>query len=64
METRSWPPLGRSHCPRVGKLFGGKLIDRNVFYFQESGWKKKEKKLIDENLFNLNEMCSLQKKVE
>ena len=26
--------------------------------------KKKEKKLIDENLFNLNEMCSLQKKVE
>ena len=45
METRSWPPVGRSHwLARVGKLFGGKLLEtRNVFLLAQ--WEKSKKKL-------------------
>ena len=47
-----------------GNFLAGNSSTGMFFIFPREWMKKKEKKLIDENLFNLNEMCSLQKKVE
>ena len=43
METRSWPPVGRSHWPHSawGKLFGGKLSDWDLSFACAGEWEKK-----------------------